>query len=108
MTVTSDIKDLDQLVVRLERNHKCVLRLSKKMNSYIYEPRNYECFIRLRDLRVSLKELAKDHMQLFNELQHEDYDFKEAVKNVEGLLKRFKKFDRDLAQYVLDTRGDCQ
>jgi len=105
MTAISGIKDLDQLVVRLERNHKCVLRLSQKMNSYIYEPKDYECFIKLRELRMGLKELANRQMELFDELQRNVYDFKEAVKNVEDLLKRFANLERDLASYLLNTKG---
>lgn len=40
----------DSLIFRLERNHQRVLRLAKNLNSYRYEPKDYECFVRLRDL----------------------------------------------------------
>ena len=105
MTTTGAVKDLDQLVVRLERNHQCVLRQIQKMNSYRYEPKDYECFIRLRDLRSNLKELSKDQMQLFDKLQRNVYELNEASQLVEDTLQRFKNIESALASYLLDTRG---
>ncbi|MDT0607624.1 hypothetical protein [Croceitalea rosinachiae] len=105
MTTVGAIKDLDQLVVRLERNHRCVLRQINKMNSYRFEPKDYECFIRLRDLRLSLKQLSQDQMNLFDQLQRNTYQFNEATELVEEVLQRFKKIEGELASYLLDTKG---
>lgn len=105
MTATGAIKDLDQLVVRLERNHKCVLRQISKMNSYRYEPKDYECFIRLRGLRADFKELSENQMELFDGLQHNEYDLKTATRLVEKMLQDFKEIESKLAHYLLDTKG---
>jgi len=104
-TTTKGIKDLDQLVVRLERNHKSVLRQIKKMNSYRYEPKDYECFIRLRDIRLNLKQLAESQMDLFDNLQRNRYDFDDATERVEELLLRFKESESELVRYLIDTKG---
>ena len=105
MTATGAIKDLDQLVVRLERNHQCVLRQIQKMNSYRYEPKDYECFIRLRDLRLNLQELSENQIKLFDTLHENTLELNQAVKLVEDVLNRFKQLETELASYLLDTRG---
>lgn len=101
----SIVKDFDQLVIRLERNHKWVLRLARKLNSYKYEPRNYECFIRLRDLRSGFNELAQDQMVLFDEIQHRNLIFENAEKKIDTLLHRFHQLENDMASYILEAKN---
>lgn len=105
MTAIGTIKDLDQLVVRLERNHERVLRQINNMKSYRFEPKDYECFVRLRDLKSSYNELAQDQIKLFDQLQRNTYELPEAVELVEDVLQRFKQIESVLAGYLLDTKG---
>ena len=98
------ITDIDRLVVRLERNHQYVLRLARKLNSYKYEPRNYDCFIRLRDLRTGFDALAKDQMQLFDAMQHRNLNYADSEKQLHSLMHRFRQLESDMAAYVLDSQ----
>ena len=102
VTTTETTKDLDQLVVRLERNHRCVLRQLQNINSYRYEPKDYECFVRLQDLRAGIKQLAEDQMLLFDRLQRKAFSLEEAIQKVNDLLARFKILESELASYLLD------
>ena len=83
MPTTESKKDLEQLILRLERNHQCVLRMTKALNSYRYEPKNYECFIKLRELKSAFSRLAQDQLSLFDEIQHQSLQFNVAAEMVE-------------------------
>ena len=96
-------KDFDQLVIHLERNHRCVLRLTRKLASYKYEPRNYECFIQLRDLRSGLQLLAQDQMRLFDSIQHRDTSLQNARKDVNLILRRFQELESSMAAYITEA-----
>ena len=98
-------KDFDQLVIRLERNHRCVLRLVRKLTSYKYEPRNYECFIQLRDLRHGFQKLGQDQMKLFDRMQHREVSFKTAENDVNLLFGRFRELERDTAAYITEAQN---
>ena len=102
MTSTQPKLDFEQLVFRLERNHKCVLRLEKNLNSYKYEPKNYECFVKLRELKTAFSKLAKKQMVLFDEIQHHSLQFNDALERVENSIKQYHKLEKGLATYLLD------
>ncbi len=104
MTTTGTKKDLEQLVIRLERNHESVLRLRNKMNSYRYEPKDYECFIKLRNLRSNIKELIRDERLLIDQLKGEAIEFKESNALIDTILMRYKQLDADIAGYLLDAQ----
>ena len=91
----------DSLVLRLERNHQCVLRLAKNLNSYRYEPKDYECFVRLRDLKTSFTALAKKQMLLFDEIQYKNLPFPQITERVEATIKEFHRLEKDMASYLL-------
>lgn len=101
MTSSETLKDFEQLVFRLERNHKCVLRLSKSLDSYKYEPKNYDCFIKLRELKNSFSDLAKQQMTLFDAIQHQTIKFKIAVERVDHSIERFQQLEKGMAEYLL-------
>ncbi|WP_350285773.1 hypothetical protein [uncultured Croceitalea sp.] len=105
MANTATHTDLEQMILRLERNHKCVLRLRSKINSYHYEPKDYECFIRLRNLRFDLKELSEDQMELFDILQRNHFTTEEATLQVNAMLVRYQELDKQIASYLLATKG---
>lgn len=105
MNTTKSIKEQDSLIVRLERNHQCVLRQIQNMNSYRFEPKDYECFVRLHDLKINFKQLEQDQVLLFDKLHHNTHKVTKATELVEEILERFKKIESELASYLLDTRG---
>ena len=101
MATTPTTKALDQLIIRLARNHQTVKHLTKKINSYTYEPKNHECFIKLNRLRINLNELQKDQAQSLEQIQgHKqltiDFEHEATV-----LLNRFQQLEKDIAAYLL-------
>ena len=101
MTTTEPKLDFEQLILRLERNHKCVLHLTKNLNSYKYEPKNYECFTKLRELKTAFSLLAEKQMVLFDEIQHNSLQFNDAVEKVENSIKQYHELEKGMAEYLL-------
>lgn len=101
MTATEAKNDFDLLIFRLERNHKCVLRMSKNLNSYKYEPKNYDCFLKFRELKGMFQQLAEDQMVLFDLIQHKELDLQTAVQKVDASLQRFNTLEKEMAAYLL-------
>lgn len=101
MTTTEPTLDFEKLIFRLERNHKCVLRLAKKLNSYTYEPKNYECFIKLRELKTGFSMLAQKQMVLFDQIQHNALQFKDASEKVENSIQQYHELEKGMAEYLL-------
>ncbi|MBT8187547.1 MAG: hypothetical protein HKP38_00650 [Croceitalea sp.] len=95
---------LDQLVIRLERNHQCILRMAKKLSSYRYEPKNYEGFIKLRELRMGFKALIDDHRLAFEALNRKALEKYEAHDRVNALLTRYQDLEKEMAAYILDLQ----
>ena len=99
-----DAKFNDQLI-RLKRNHKNLLRLNAKMNSYRYEPKDYACFIRLRDLRQRLNEMVTTQANLIERLSQKNTNSKEATAQVVSAIKDYQQLDGEVAAYLLDNQG---
>jgi len=99
VTTTESKIELEQLIFRLERNHRCVLRTRKNLNSYRYEPKDYECFVKLRDLKTAFSKLAKNQLVLFDEIQHRSLQFNVAAQMVEDSIQEYHKLEKVVATY---------
>ncbi|MDT0539769.1 hypothetical protein [Croceitalea sp. P059] len=97
--VTNDVFE-----IRLKRNYNRALNLQRKMTSYRYEPKDYEGFIRLRNLRTELKDLTLDQLELLQKVKEQQFDFKTSETIFETIFLRYKQLDRDIARYVLDIQ----
>lgn len=105
MTLQKQTYQLEECIMRLERSHRCVLRQLKHMNSYRYEPKDYEGFIRLRELKAALKELAQNQTSVLDKLQGKDQSSEDGLQLVEQLQDKFRELESYLASYLLDTKG---
>ncbi|BFP43120.1 hypothetical protein FGF1_39650 [Flavobacteriaceae bacterium GF1] len=105
MTTDNIATNLDELTMKLERNHRQVLHLIKKLCSYRYEPKNYDCYIKLRDLQKGFKDLASDQMQLFDKIQQHGVNATEAKQLMDEAATRFIVLEKLTAQYILDING---
>ncbi|NQZ43608.1 MAG: hypothetical protein HRT65_04805 [Flavobacteriaceae bacterium] len=106
MTQTSSKEAVEHLLIRLERNHQCVLRMAKNLNSYRYEPKDYEGFLVFRDLKFDVNELAAQQMQLFDRLHETDTSVLDrATTEVDDLFDRFAAIEKAMASYLLNNQG---
>ena len=101
---TEIIKSLDELMLRLERNHKSTLRLQGIANSYRYEPKNYECFLIIRRLRTNLNQLIQDQITLIDQFKEQSIGVKESHTLIDAMLLRYKQLDSEIAGYLLEAQ----
>lgn len=99
-----DAKFNDQLI-RLKRNHKNLLCLNSKMNSYRYEPKDYECFMRLRELRQRLNDMVMAQAKLMDDIAHKEIDGQKRMELVVKAIEDYQDLDGKVAAYLLDNRG---
>ncbi|MEM6894810.1 MAG: hypothetical protein AAGD88_07245 [Bacteroidota bacterium] len=95
---------LSELLIRLERNHNTIQRLSRKLNSYTCEPNNHSCFEKLYELKQGFQSFTGKQKQLVSQLKSLG---KEEIAGLEAEVKRhtemFRKLEQDMAAYLLDT-----
>ena len=61
---------VQELLIRLERNNKVIQRLSKKLTSYTCEPNNPSCFEKLYEIKNDFKVFGAYHEHIMEELQN--------------------------------------
>ncbi|NAY90899.1 hypothetical protein GTQ34_03115 [Muricauda sp. JGD-17] len=102
-TAEGNTKEIQELLIRMERNNNLVQRLSRKLNSYTCEPNNRSCFEKLDNLRRSFR-VFKDQQNHLLRLLHQK---KEQTEQMEGQIKlhlqRFKDLEKEIAAYILTT-----
>ena len=103
--VATGQSELDQLILKLERSHKSVLRISTKPQSYTYEPNNLESFEKLRNLRMGFRDLARDQVMLFEVIKNGKTIREMLIERLERLQSRFSDLEHELASYLLDLKG---
>lgn len=95
---------VQELLVRLERNNKIVQRLSKKLCSYTCEPNNPSCFEKLYEIKNSFKVFAKHQSDIVELLKTKKDEAPELDRKIELHLERFQQLEKDIAGYLLDTQ----
>jgi len=97
--------DIDQLLLKLERNQATVQRITTRLSSYRMEPTNAECFERLADLRMGFRDLARDQVLLLGLLKNSKVHIEDQWSKVMNLFGRYQELQEDLASYLLLSRG---
>ena len=94
---------IQDLLIRMDRNNKIIQRLSKKLNSYTCEPNNPSCFEQLYDLKQSLKRFTAQQRNIMELIRQKNGATKNMEEDILLQLKRFKVLDKEIAAYLLST-----
>ncbi|MDC6364727.1 MULTISPECIES: hypothetical protein [Flavobacteriaceae] len=105
-TIEHSTYHLQDLLVRMERNHNVVQRLSKKLNSYTYEPKNHSCFEKLYDLKLNFKMFMGHQNRIMEQLRLKKGESKTLVEEIKLHIERFKELEKEIAAYLLNI-GNC-
>ena len=95
---------VQELLVRLERNNKVIQRLSKKLCSYTCEPNNPSCFEKLYEIKHDLRIFANHQEHILALLKTKKDETPELDRKIELHLERFKQLEEDIARYFLVTQ----
>ncbi|MCR9263012.1 MAG: hypothetical protein NXH86_02585 [Flavobacteriaceae bacterium] len=95
---------IQELLVRMERNNKLIQRLAQKLGSYTCEPHDYSCFEKLYELKRSFKEYTNDQKRIMDSLKQKKGQSTEDLDGeIEHHFAHFKQLEKDIAAYLLDT-----
>lgn len=95
---------IQELLVRMERNNKLIQRLAEKLSSYTCEPHDHSCFERLYELKRSFRRYTTDQKHIMDRLKQKTKQIPEDLdKEIEHHFEHFKQLEKDMASYLLDT-----
>lgn len=103
-SLTQNSKDsIQDLLIRMERNNNIIQRLTKKINSYTCEPRDYSCFEKLYELKQNFKTYTGQQHRIMDLLKQKKVEVKSLKADIQLHLERFKRLEQDIAAYLLAT-----
>ncbi|WP_222984230.1 hypothetical protein [Flagellimonas meishanensis] len=102
-TVKTDTGEIQELLIRMERNNNLVQRLSRKLGSYTCEPNNHSCFEKLDNLKRSFKVFKDQQNHILRLLQQKSQQVGQMEDQIIGHLERFKDLEKEIAAYMLST-----
>ncbi|AKA36387.1 hypothetical protein [Flagellimonas lutaonensis] len=107
MISTSDSikKNVNQLMMKLERNQSIVFQYLKQLNSYRCEPTDYQCFLQVGRLKQGLKELAAEQQELMTKTNRSAKGDDKLLQTIEHLFERFQQLESDIAQYLREIKN---
>ncbi len=95
--------NIDQLFMKLERNHNRLQKFLLKLNSYTCEPTDYHCFMQVHTLKDDLNDLIADQEKLFGKLRQKISLKKNYLDKMDLFDKRFEELEQGMAEYLLAT-----
>ncbi|MEZ4810880.1 MAG: hypothetical protein R2819_11035 [Allomuricauda sp.] len=94
---------VQELLIRMDRNNKIIQRLSQKLNSYTCEPNNPSCFEQRYNLKQSFKLFAGQQKRIMELMQQKKGMNKSLEEDIQLHLERFKALEKEIAAYLLST-----
>lgn len=94
-----------ELLVRMERNHRMVQRLSQKLNSYTCEPKSPKKFEKFYELNRDIQDFSKHQKNILAKMRQVNFEIdSQDTLEIQHHLKRFKKLESEFASYLLDLK----
>ncbi len=90
--------DIESGLIRLQREHKTVTRLLTNIKSYKMEPKNYDCFMLMQQLKNNLMALYWDQRSFLDSAHA--LDEKETQRKLTVFCRQFKKIEEHFADYL--------
>jgi len=101
LSTASSIKDIEQLTIRLKRNLQCVQQSKKLLNSYRYEPKNYEGFMAFKELKQGFAALVDAHLSVLDDLKYTPQSYEVAEEKVSEILSQYGLLEKKMGNYLL-------
>tara|TARA_R110002051_G_scaffold309037_1_gene381396 strand:+ start:3659 stop:4003 length:345 start_codon:yes stop_codon:yes gene_type:complete len=92
-------------VLRLERNNKDLLQLQKMLSCYRCEPKTYERFEELAELKMRLQELRKSNLGIISAIHNGGEFQKGNLGRVRKQLLEFNELQKRVVRYSNPIRS---
>ncbi|WP_190808772.1 hypothetical protein [Flagellimonas sp. S3867] len=96
-------RQIQELIIRMDRNNTIIQKLSKKLNSYTCEPHDSSCFEKLYTLKRGFKLFDNHQSRIMALLKSKPVLTTELDADIKGHIKRFGELEKDMAAYLLAT-----
>ena len=100
MSPTQVANSFESSILKLQREHKTVVRWLTSLKSYKLEPRNYECFVLCQELRNDLTALYWDQKLAIDQtssLQNKSH----FSKKVTQFSERYRELEIMVRNYLI-------
>ena len=96
----SNVSNGNMLFQRLDRNKKDIAQCYAKLSSYVCEPRTYEQYTWLSELKDSARKLRDANESIFSTLRKEGNTTVRDLRLFENHLQRFQSFSENVLVYI--------
>ena len=95
--------DSNRYILRLERNNKTLLRLRRKLASYLYEPRTRELFDRIEYLKGHIESVSTKNSEIIGFLKHHRQSIGDYLDFIKHASSNFYELKLEIEQYMRDA-----
>ncbi|WP_291869547.1 hypothetical protein [Maribacter sp.] len=92
--------EITDALMRLERSYKNILELKTRLNSYSCEPRTYNLFEQLEDLKLSIELIAISHIKLMTALKSPAHFVEVQLQQVKEQIKDALILENRVSDYI--------
>lgn len=92
--------ELNNAAVHLERSYQNIVQLKKKLCSYSYEPRTYDLYEKLDDLKLRLELTAVSHENMMDSLKKPVHFIEVQEQQVQEKLAQVRKLEQGVLEYM--------
>ncbi|WP_209400459.1 hypothetical protein [Pseudozobellia sp. WGM2] len=89
---------------RLDRNQRDIDQFSRKLSSYLCEPKTYHQFVRFNELKENVSELAHSNENIITELRSDENASARCSGMLQKHLDRFQNFASEVVEYLRDVK----
>lgn len=100
MSVAEANVGFEAVLLRLQREHKTVARLLIKMKSYRMEPKSYDCFLLMQELKNDLTALYWDQKLTMDNTSATTVE-NQLTQKAKSFSIRFSRIEQKVAEYLL-------
>ncbi len=93
-------RDRNACTLRLERISRDLLQLRYKLSSYTCEPRTYNLYERIEDLRIRLENLRSANLEILTSLKEHRQTIEDNVERVKEQYREFRELEKGIADYM--------
>lgn len=92
------------IIVRLERNNRALLRLKRKLVSYLYEPKTNELFERIEYLKDHIETVRTKNMEIIGFVMHHRQSVGDYLDFIKYAFSNFYDLKLRIEEYMYDVR----